>query len=151
VSPDWPRLRTQALAFLEEAERVERTARLIGTESLPDREQFLLRAASLFVEGYLRQNAYDERDSSCSPARQVALLRLLLDVRERGLAAIARGIAARELAALPLLAELERAKERYGDDDAEGLARLARVAVETLDSLRPDDAAGATSAPEAVA
>lgn len=148
VSPEWTRLRGEAIAFLQEAERVERTARLIGTESLPDREQFLLRAQALFEEGYLRQNAYDERDASCAPARQVALLRLLLDVKERGLAAIARGAAARDLISLPLLAELERAKERYGDEDLDGLARLSRTAAETLDALSGEPAAAGVAPSE---
>jgi V/A-type H+-transporting ATPase subunit A len=148
VSPEWVGLRRQAMAFLQEAERVERTARLIGTESLPDREQFLLRAASLFVEGYLRQNAYDERDASCAPDRQVALLRLLLGFRERGFAAISRGVAARDLISLPVFAELERAKERYGDANVEGLAELARTAAETLDALSAEPAAASASAPE---
>jgi V/A-type H+-transporting ATPase subunit A len=132
VSADWTKRRADALAFLDEAERIERTARLVGTESLPDREQFLLRAASLFVEGFLRQNAYDRLDSSCGPPRQVALLTLLLDVRDLGLAAVARGVPARELVALPILAELERAKERYGDDEISGLADLSRRAAEAF-------------------
>jgi V/A-type H+-transporting ATPase subunit A len=135
VSPDWPRLRSDALAFLDEAERIERTARLIGTESLPDREQFLLRAASLFIEGFLRQNAYHERDSSCSPNRQVALLRLLLGVRDRGLAAVGRGVPARDLVALPVLAEAERAKESHGEAEIAALEELARRVGETFDAI----------------
>ncbi len=148
VSPDWPRLRREAAAFLQEAERVERTARLIGTESLPDREQFLLRAASLFVEGYLRQNAYDEQDASCAPARLVAFLRLLLNFRDRGLAAVARGVPARELVSLPLLADLERAKERYGDGDADGLERLAKEAEEVLEAVSRSGSAADAAAIE---
>ena len=135
VSPDWSRLRSDALAFLDEAERIERTARLIGTESLPDREQFLLRAASLFVEGFLRQNAYDAIDASCSPARQVALMRLLLGIRDRGLAAISRGVAARDLVALPILAEAERAKEAFADADLAELDELSRRAAETFEAI----------------
>jgi vacuolar-type H+-ATPase catalytic subunit A/Vma1 len=53
----------EPLAFSNEAALVERTARLIGVESLAERERFLLLAAALFEEGYLRQSAFDANDT----------------------------------------------------------------------------------------
>jgi V/A-type H+-transporting ATPase subunit A len=120
AAPDWQRLRQDALALLDDADRVEATARLIGTESLPERQQFLLVMARLFEDGFLRQNAFDPADASCSPIRQYRLLRLLLRVHARGLAAIDRGLTARALANLPVLMRTVRAKSDIGD------AELAR-------------------------
>jgi len=116
VSPEWSLLRRDALGLLEQAARLERTARLVGTEGLPERERFLLRMGGLFEEGYLRQSAYDPVDACCSPARQVRILRLLLHVRDRGLAAVAAGVSDRKIGGLPVLAAVERAKAAYGDD-----------------------------------
>jgi V/A-type H+-transporting ATPase subunit A len=113
--PDWPQLRQDALALLDDADRVEATARLIGTESLPERQQFLLVTARLFEDGFLRQNAFDPADATCSPVRQYRLLRLLLRVHTRGLAAIARGVTAHALANLPVLARSARAKSEIGE------------------------------------
>jgi len=78
VGPQWPALRTEAMAFLEEAARSEETARLVGTESLPERDRFLLRLADEFQARFLQQNAYDEADANCPPARQVELLEELM-------------------------------------------------------------------------
>lgn len=117
ASPDWPALRRRALRLLEEAAQIERTARLVGAESLPERERFVLRVAGLFEEGFLRQSAFDPADAYCSPARQHRLLHAFLALHDRGLAAIARGASAADLAALPALAALERAKSEIAEAD----------------------------------
>jgi V/A-type H+-transporting ATPase subunit A len=131
VSPDWPRLRLEALGLLEEAARLEATARLVGSESLPERQRFLLRLAALLEEAFLRQSAFDAKDASCAPARQVLLLSLLLRFRDRGLKALEAGASSARLTELPVVAELERAKSTFGDDELAGLAALAnRIEVE---------------------
>ncbi|HEX9150041.1 MAG TPA: V-type ATP synthase subunit A [Thermoanaerobaculia bacterium] len=122
--PEWGRLRREAIALLEKAAQLERMARLVGTESLPERERFALRMGSLFQEGYLAQNAFEPKDASCSPARQARLLRLLLRVRDLGLEAIERGATSREIEAMPVLSRIERAKEEIGDDELPRLADL---------------------------
>jgi V/A-type H+-transporting ATPase subunit A len=115
TAPDWQHLRQAALALLDDADQVEATARLIGTESLPERQQFLLLIARLFEDGFLRQNAFDPADATCSPKRQYRLLRLLLHAHARGLTALARGVPARALADLPALGVAARAKSEIGD------------------------------------
>ncbi|MBI3403040.1 MAG: V-type ATP synthase subunit A [Acidobacteria bacterium] len=125
VSPDWAPHRREALTVLEEAARLRHTARLVGEDSLPDRQRLVLRVAELFEEGFLRQSAYDAKDASCSPARQVRLLSLLLDFYHRGLDALGRSVPVRALTALPVVAALARAKSTFGDDEIAGLDRLA--------------------------
>lgn len=149
VSPDWSVLRREALAFINEAGQIERTARLIGAESLPERERFLLRAASLFEEGFLRQSAFDANDAYCSPARQVRLLRVLMRFRERGLQAVARGVAARDIAQLPIVTILERAKSSVPETDLAALDALPGQIDGALASLesRAQEAQAAGRAP----
>jgi V/A-type H+-transporting ATPase subunit A len=115
TGPDWPSLRRSALALLDEAARAEATARLIGSESLPERQQLLLVTARLFEDGFLRQNAFDPADAHCSPARQVRLLRLLLHVHERGLRALDRGVTARAFGTLSVMARVARARSEIGE------------------------------------
>jgi V/A-type H+-transporting ATPase subunit A len=124
VAPDWAALRRDALALLDEAGRLEGTARLIGAESLPEPQQFLLGVAGLVQEGFLQQSAYDPKDSTCSPERQTTLLRVLLHFHGRGLAAIGRGVRARSLLDHPLAATLTRARAEIGDAEIPALAAL---------------------------
>jgi V/A-type H+-transporting ATPase subunit A len=117
ISPEWPVLRRDGLALLDEADRAEATARLVGIDSLPQRQQWVLAAARLFQDGFLRQSAFDIRDASCSPARQFRLLRLLLRIYTRGLAALERGSTTQELLELPVLGKVPRAKSEIADHE----------------------------------
>jgi len=124
TSPDWPSLRNDALTLLEDAARAEATARLVGVDSLPERQQWLLEMARLFEDGFLRQNALDPADGYCSPARQFTLLRLLLRVHRRGAAAIGRGATTRVLSQLPVLRHVAHAKTGIAEHAIEEAARL---------------------------
>lgn len=84
VSPQWAETREEAMKFLEEASLIEETARLVGIDSLPERERFVLRLADAFQEGFLQQNAYDAVDACCAPARQFELLEAFMRVRREG-------------------------------------------------------------------
>jgi V/A-type H+-transporting ATPase subunit A len=110
VDAHWSAARTAAVGFLERAAHDEETARLVGSESLPDHERFVLRLAEVFQEGFLQQNAYDAVDAWCAPKRQQELLALFLYVHRRGLELIDGGKSADTLLALPLLAKLQRMK-----------------------------------------
>jgi V/A-type H+-transporting ATPase subunit A len=126
VAADWAPLRQRALALLEEAARLESTARLVGTQSLPPRQRLVLRVASLFEEGFLRQSAFDPKDASCAPQRQVRLLRLLLRFLEQAELALGKGASAEDLCELPVVASLERAKSAWGDAELASLDALER-------------------------
>jgi V/A-type H+-transporting ATPase subunit A len=146
VAPDWAARRQQALALLEEAGRLESTARLVGTQSLPPRQRLVLRVASLFEEGFLRQSAFDPKDASCSPERQVRLLRLLLRFLEKAEAALGRGASAEEVGALPVVASLERAKSAWGDGELAALDTLEREVERQCDALARPASPGSAAA-----
>ena len=110
IDPAWMAKRAKALAFLEEAAHNEETARLVGSESLPERERFILRLAEVFQEGFLQQSAYDPVDACCAPPRQRELLDLFLHVHDRGSQLISEGKSADSILALPLFASLQKAK-----------------------------------------
>jgi V/A-type H+-transporting ATPase subunit A len=140
---DWEALRRESLALLQEASRLERTARLIGAESLPEKERFTLRLGSLLEEGFLRQSAFDPKDSFCSPRRQVALLRLFARLREGGLAALSRGVTVRAIFELPIVARLERAKSEFGEEDLPALSAMLGELDRSLQALAASPEAAA--------
>jgi V/A-type H+-transporting ATPase subunit A len=140
---DWEALRRESLALLQEAARLERTARLIGAESLPEKERFTLRLGSLLEEGFLRQSAFDPKDAFCSPRRQVALLRLFARLREGGLAALSRGVTVRAIFELPIVARLERAKSEFGEEDLPALSEMLGELDRSLQALAASPEAAA--------
>jgi V/A-type H+-transporting ATPase subunit A len=124
---DWAALRQQALALLNDAAQAEATARLVGTDTLPERQQWLIVTARMFEDGFLRQNAFDRTDAYCSPARQYQLLALLLHMHRRGTAAIDRGSTTRALTALPIMSRLVRVRSEVGDDALPAFDQLHRT------------------------
>ena len=127
VSKEWPAVRAEALAFLEEAARAEETARLVGMESLPDREQFQLRLSDAFREGFLQQNAYDAVDANCPPERQVALLDTFMRLRRAGFERIDAGTEASKLNACPALTAVQRLKTNAAIPDPQPLVEELRA------------------------
>lgn len=71
------------MRFLEEAAQCEETARLVGADSLPERERFVLGLADRFQEEFLRQSAFGE-DAYCAPARQVEMLAAFMKTLAEG-------------------------------------------------------------------
>jgi V/A-type H+-transporting ATPase subunit A len=123
----WRALRAEALALLEEADRLEQTARLIGTSSLPERQQLVLALAELFQNAFLRQAAHGDADAWCSPARQVRLLDLLVHVARRGCAAADAGLSAQAILALPALARVRTARSEVDEHAMTALDGIARA------------------------
>jgi V/A-type H+-transporting ATPase subunit A len=122
----WGALRADALALLEEADRLEQTARLIGTSSLPERQQLTLALAALFQDAFLRQAALGASDEWCSPPRQVRLLELLVHVTRRGGQAADAGVAAHEIVALPAIARVRTARSDVAENALGVLDEIGR-------------------------
>ncbi|HSP72705.1 MAG TPA: V-type ATP synthase subunit A, partial [Gaiellaceae bacterium] len=79
----WGERRERALTLLAEADRLESIAQLVGTASLPDAERLVLLTGRLLREAVLQQSALSANDAYCEPAKQSALLELVLRVHDR--------------------------------------------------------------------
>jgi V/A-type H+-transporting ATPase subunit A len=134
-NPDWLTQRQRALELLEAQAHLERMARIVGRDALPPAQQAKLLCADLINEGFLRQSSFSPVDRFCSPARQVAMLAVLLHFTDRADAAIAAGVTPARIAALPLLRQLQRLGEEFGEDDLLRLRQLPRQIDYEFDQL----------------
>jgi V/A-type H+-transporting ATPase subunit A len=136
-NPDWLAQRRRALELLEAQAHLERMARIVGRDALPALQQAKLICADLLNEGFLRQSSFSKVDRYCSPARQVAMLAVLLHFMDRVEAAVAAGVAPARIAAIPLLRQLQRLGEEFGEDDLLRLRQLSRQVDYEIDQLQP--------------
>ena len=136
-NPDWLLQRQRVLELLEAQAHLERMARIVGRDALPATQQARLLCADLINEGFLRQSSFSPVDRFCSPARQVAMLSVLLHFADRADAAVAAGVSPARLAALPLLRQLQRLGEEFGEDDLLRLRQLPRQIDYEFDQLQP--------------
>jgi len=136
-NPDWLLQRQRVLELLEAQAHLERMARIVGRDALPATQQARLLCADLINEGFLRQSSFSPVDRFCSPARQVAMLSVLLHFADRADAAVAAGVPPARLAALPLLRQLQRLGEEFGENDLLRLRQLPRQIDYEFDQLQP--------------
>jgi V/A-type H+-transporting ATPase subunit A len=131
--PEWNNLRTEAVALLQREDRLQQIARLVGTDALPESQRWILFIAEVLKDGFLAQSAFDPNDAFCSPDRQVALLKLILDLYRGGRSLVDAGGTVDQLRALPCIAEVVRAKTTFGNSEMEALGALARQVQNELD------------------
>ena len=136
VDVDWARLRQAALDILLKEDKLQQIVKLVGPDVLPDQQRLVLFVAELIKNGFLQQNAFDEVDMYSSPAKQVGLLRIMVDLYEKGLAVINAGAPLMMLRELACMQEVVRAKYTISNDDVEGLRALHRKMGNELDDLR---------------
>ncbi|NGX17052.1 V-type ATP synthase subunit A [Wenzhouxiangella sp. XN24] len=141
---DWKEHRRRLLTLLEQQAKLERMARIVGKDALPDEQQMTLLAADLMNEGFLRQSSFSETDRYCSPKRQTAMLRLMMQFIDLAEAAVERGIAPAKIAAMPILRKLQRLGEEFGEDQLEDKPKVATEIGEAFNELEKQEAAHAS-------
>ncbi len=136
-NPDWMTQRQRVLALLEQQSHLERMARIVGRDALPAQQQLALVCADLVNEGFLRQSSFSMVDRYCSPARQVAMLTVLLHFMDRAEAAVQAGMPPARLAEMKILRQLQRLGEEFGEADLKRLSLLPREIDYEFDVLQP--------------
>jgi V/A-type H+-transporting ATPase subunit A len=121
VDPRWEEHRAAALGILSQAEELARIVNLVGPEALSPQQRWALEGVALFREGVLQQSALDPVDSYCSPQKQFTLLDQMLSIYRQGMKLLDFGVPVQELLRLPLLAEAQRLKGRYANDQMDEL------------------------------
>jgi V/A-type H+-transporting ATPase subunit A len=143
VDPSWLHKRGRAMALLTEADELSRIVNLVGSEALSSEQRWDLESAMLIKEGVLQQSALEATDSYASPAKQYALLELMLAIHERGTALLETGIPVRQLLAMPALVQARRCKSVYSSDQVEALRAFGDEVHGQFDKLRAEYAGAA--------
>jgi V/A-type H+-transporting ATPase subunit A len=128
--PRWAEQRRRFLTLLEEQSHLERMARIVGKDALPQRQQHILLCAELINEAFLRQSAYSEMDRFCSPSRQIAMMRLISHFIDLSETAVAQNISVDEISCLSVMRRLRRMGEEIGEEQLDGF-KILRTHLET--------------------
>ncbi len=134
-APDWSELRTEAISVLQREDRLQQIVKLVGPDVLPDSQRLILFIAELLKDGFLTQNAFDEKDMYCSPERQMTLLRIIMTLYRKGRDIIQGGALLLKLQQLPSVPRIMRAKSAFGNDELAGLGKLEEDLIQELGAL----------------
>jgi V/A-type H+-transporting ATPase subunit A len=110
ISTQWKELRVKAMAMLQKEAELKEIVQLVGADALPDRERLVLEAARMIREDFLQQNAFHDVDTYCSPKKQFAMLKLMIDFYDQADDAVSKNIPAKDIAELSVIDEIARLK-----------------------------------------
>ena len=136
--PDWVAMRAKAIDILQREDRLQQIVKLVGPDVLPDSQRVILLVAEVLKDGFLQQNAFDEVDMYAVPQKQVRLLRIILELFDRGLYLIERGAPLQRIKSLPCLQRILRAKLAIPNTQLEALDALAKDVRQQFDALEKE-------------
>jgi V/A-type H+-transporting ATPase subunit A len=126
ISANWSYCRGKVIEILQQEALLQEIVKLVGPDTLPDAQRYILFVARLIKEAFLQQNAMDAVDAYTPPAKQMALLSLLVRVFERGNTVIAHGAPVGRLQnEVSVWPQVIRAKSAIANDDLAAIQALS--------------------------
>ncbi len=134
LGDEWIEMRTDSMRLLQEESELQEIVRLVGVDSLSNRERLVLETARSIREDFLLQNAFHDIDTYCSLEKQKLMMRLIMTFHEEALKALEKEADLDKLFALPVRERIARTKytpeQELGEFDdimAEIVAQIAGV------------------------
>jgi len=140
VDPSWREYRDEAMRILLKEAELQEIVRLIGTESLSEKDKLVLETARLLKDGFLKQNAYDPIDAFSTPQKQFMLLKTIIDFYRKAETLVSHGIQVSRIreALGRLYTELVKAKFTIPNEELDKIEELRKNILETLESLKAE-------------
>jgi len=110
VNKEFPRLRAQTLALLQEEAELNEIVQLVGVDGLSYEDRLKLEVTRSIREDYLHQNAFHDVDTYASMNKQYKLLKLILTWYEQSREAVGKGAAFNQLASMEVRESIGRFK-----------------------------------------
>ncbi|MEI6633211.1 MAG: V-type ATP synthase subunit A [Chlamydiota bacterium] len=136
VNGYWAKNRQEAMALLKRESELEELVRLVGMDALSAQDRLLLEASKMIREDFLHQNAHDPVDTYTSLPKQFALLQIILFFYHWAYQAIAVGVELDDIIALPVRAEISRAKG-IPENELGKIEELKKRIHASIDALKP--------------
>ena len=110
VGPEFSQNRKRAMALLQEESSLQEIVRLVGRDTLSEKDQLKLEVAKSIREDYLQQNAFMESDTYTSLTKQDKMLQLVLKFYDEGNRGLESGAYLKEISKMPVREKIARAK-----------------------------------------
>jgi len=110
VGPEFSQNRKRAMALLQEESSLQEIVRLVGRDTLSEKDQLKLEVAKSIREDYLQQNAFMESDTYTSLTKQDKMLQLVLKFYDEGNRGLESGAYLKEISEMRVREKIARAK-----------------------------------------
>ncbi len=134
-SMTWGDQRETLMNVLQEETSLQRIAKLVGPDALPEGQRLTLFAAEIIKNAFLQQNSFDAVDMYCAPAKQLWMLSLLATFITRARKLIQDGATLAEIRAMSSLDRVNRMKSEIPNDDQKAMSTLEQQVLGELDAI----------------
>jgi V/A-type H+-transporting ATPase subunit A len=135
ASQEWSDDRTEIMELLHREVRLQQVVKLVGPDSLPDSQRFILEVCNLFKIAFLQQNAYDKIDAYSTVEKQVKMLHIIVTFWKRGAQAIKSGVTLVKLKKMKIYQDIVKMKFAVPNDDLSGLDKIEAKLERSMDQL----------------
>ncbi|MFC6465612.1 V-type ATP synthase subunit A [Marinilactibacillus sp. GCM10026970] len=134
LSVDWNSKVTRVKSLLQDESELQEIVRLVGVESLSEKDRLKLVVARMIREDFLQQNAFDDVDTYTSREKQFEMIETILDFQDKALRAMDLGAYYDEINE-----GTEEIRERIGRSKfipEEELSRFADIRKQTEETIQ---------------
>ncbi|SHH60109.1 V/A-type H+-transporting ATPase subunit A [Anaerosphaera aminiphila DSM 21120] len=110
VDVDFSKNRKRAIALLQEETGLQEIVRLVGMDSLSEKDQLKLVVTKSIREDFLQQNAFNDIDTYCSLEKQSKMMKVILKFYDSSISAIDSGVYLSEIEEMPIRERITRTK-----------------------------------------
>lgn len=137
VDPSWKEMRDTMTKVLIREDELKQIVRLVGPESLAEKDKLTLETAKLIKDAFLKQNAYDDIDAFSSPQKQVRIMRLIYTFYNQSQDLITKGVQLKKILEKvgPIEPEIIRIKYTIKNDELNKIDEIENKLKSAFDSL----------------
>ena len=125
---NWSQLVAEGMRMLQKESELNEIVRLVGIDSLSEKDRLTLEVAKSLREDYLQQNAYDDVDTFTSREKQFKMIQNILAFNKEGQRALELGTYLKEIMEGTIVLRDRIARSKY----------IAETELEKLDQIKLD-------------
>lgn len=134
VHPDFDATRARAMIMLQEEAELNEIVRLVGFDSLSEKDQLKLETAKSIREDFLQQNAFRDDDAYTSMTKQFKLLDLILSFGDEANRALEKNVNLKKILALDVRNKIAQAKFTL-EEDLDEVDNIKKALVDDIGAL----------------
>ena len=108
VADDWGRVRAETMELLQKESELKELVRLVGVDALAPQDRVVLETTKMIREDFLHQSAFDPEDAYTRLDKQYRMLKAILELHRRSIAAVEKRCPMRKLLDLPVRGRISR-------------------------------------------
>ncbi|MGC9106372.1 MAG: ATP synthase subunit A [Thermoprotei archaeon] len=137
VDPEWRSMRDTIMRLLVREDELRQIVRLVGPESLAEKDKLTLEVARIIRVAFLQQNAFDDIDAFASPQKQAKMMRMIITFYNRANDLVNKGVPVKKImeATQDLVSEMGRVKFTVKNDELQKIDNLIQAINARFDQL----------------